>query len=322
MLSIRQSTAKHLLELACLDSCVVAMTADLSSSVGFDLFKQELPAQYIQCGIAEQEMLSMAAGLALAGQKPFAGSFAAFHPGRNWDQLRTSVCYNQAPVRLISSHYGLSVGGDGATHQCLEYLAITLCLPNLKILLPFNNPSAEWVIDRAYATDDLPTVIFQPRDVHPEYMDEIAIDAVERYGYAYLRESDQPTTLFITGGLISYETVSAMRILNQTKSGVDTCILVDLTGLDINQLASIISFYQRVVIVEEHQSFGGLGSLVFDIMLQNQVWKPIQHVAMEHQFGKSGLKTADLWRKYRLDAPSIVSKVNSFDEVGVKTQVK
>ncbi|GAB4144474.1 MAG: transketolase family protein [Patescibacteria group bacterium] len=308
---MRQTVAKRLFELAQKDSDIVAMTADLSSSVGFDTFKENLPEQYIQCGIAEQEMLSMAAGLALSGQKPFAGSFAAFHPGRNWDQLRASVCYNQAPVRLISSHYGLSVGGDGATHQCLEYLALTLPLPHLNVLMPFNNSSAEWCIDKAYAQNSAPTVLFQPRDSHPEIMEEINTSALEQDGFSYVSKSEKAKNLIISCGLVSYSAYQAMDIINQTDSHTDLVLIANLTGFNQERLVEIIQPYSNIIIVEEHQQHGGLGSLMLNFLSEHKLSKNVLQINTGRQFGKSGLSTSELWSKFGFGAISISDKIKN-----------
>jgi transketolase len=305
MNSIRQTTAETIYTLAKKDRQVIALTADLSSSVGFDPIKNELPKQFIECGIAEQEMMSLAAGLSLSGKKPFAASYTQFHPGRNWDQLRTSVCYNKTPVRLISSHYGLSVGGDGATHQNLEYLSLTLCLPNLKVYLPFNNESAKWCIQKMYENNDIGSILFQPRDKQIEQIEEISIKELEEFGFVYDCTNSPKTNLIITGGLISSEAYSLKE-----NSSVDYVFLVELTRLDTKKLSQIIANYQHITIVEEHQRHGGLGSIIFEINSTYGLGKKINHVCIDTAFGKSGLKTAELWKKFGIDSGSIINALS------------
>lgn len=291
--SIRQTVGKKIEELARTDRSVIAMTADLSSSVGFNRIKEEIPSQYIQCGIAEQEMMSMAAGLALNGLKPFCGSFAAFHPGRNWDQLRTSVCYNQAPVRIISSHYGLNVGGDGATHQCLEYLALTLPLPHIDVLTPFNNSSAEWSIKKAYDNNSYSTIIFQPRESQSEEVEEIDGDFDNGYVYLY----NQQPTLIISYGL----TVS--ECFKLTDCAVDFLFLIDLKQCTQQKIGPILHKYNRIMIVEEHQMFGGIGSIIFEIIAKSLInVSRIDHVGIPFIFGKSAPNASELYDMYSLSS--------------------
>jgi transketolase len=303
MTSIRQTIAQKLYEYAKSDPSVLALTADLSSSIGFDPIKNGLPNQFIQCGIAEQEMMSMAAGLALSGSKPFAASYAQFHPGRNWDQLRTSVCYNNAPVRLISSHYGLSVGGDGATHQNLEYLSLTLPLPNLSIFLPFNNSSAIWSITKMYTENSRGSVLFQPRESQSEDIDMIDCTELETNGFVYKKTGQtQANNLIISGGLIASEAYK-LKESGQT----DFLFLVELTNLDEQKLMEILKLYSNIILVEEHQEFGGLGSLVSQISNKNGKSANFHHLAVKKQFGKSALSGSELWEKYSIDSNSIQS---------------
>ncbi len=298
MTSIRQTVAQKLYEYAKTDPSVLALTADLSSSIGFDPIKTELPNQFIQCGIAEQEMMSMAAGLALSGSKPFAASYAQFHPGRNWDQLRTSVCYNNAPVRLISSHYGLNVGGDGATHQNLEYLALTLPLPNLEIFLPFNNSSALWCLNQMYHQNLHPSILFQPRESQTTEIDQVDISKLDEDGFAYVNNNSK--NLIISGGLIAGEAYSL-----SDSSNVDFVFLVNLTKLNSKQLSQIITKYSNIIVVEEHQEIGGIGSLVSHILNNEKILTLFHHIAIQKRFGKSGLSGQELWKKFNISAEQI-----------------
>jgi transketolase len=301
MPSIRQTVAQKLYEYAKTDPGVLALTADLSSSIGFDPIKNELPNQFIQCGIAEQEMMSLAAGLALSGKKPFAASYTQFHPGRNWDQLRTSVCYNNAPVRLISSHYGLSVGGDGATHQNLEYLALTLPLPNLEIFYPFNINSALWCIEKMYNQNSYPSILFQPRESQSVEIDLVDCTQLDLDGFVYLKTShDLAKNLIITGGLIASEAYKTKETRN-----TDFLFLVSLTNLNEIPLLEILKNYSNIIVVEEHQEFGGLCALLSHI--SNKHGKPtsFKHIAVKKQFGKSALSGQELWSKYSLDSKTI-----------------
>lgn len=302
MPSIRKTVASTLYNLALEDTGIVAMTADLAESVGFDKIREKLPNQFVEAGIAEQELMSMAAGFSLSGKKPVAGSYAAFHPGRNWDQLRTSVCYNHTPVRIISSHYGLSVGGDGATHQCLEYLSLTLCLPHLRVFMPFNTASSQWCTEQIIIENFHPSILFQPRMDHREELDNIELGDIGNNGFVFLKNEAEAKALVITAGLISDE---ALKVFEDEETPCDIVFLVDFTSYDQEKLAKLIYAYSKTIIVEEHQEFGGLGSLIYGLMARYRLARDIRHLCIRGDFGKSARDGKDLWLKYHIDNQSI-----------------
>ncbi len=306
--SIRQTIGKTIHEYAKSDKTVYALTADLAGSLGFDAIKEDLPQQFIECGIAEQEMMSLSAGLSLSGNKPFCGSFAAFNPGRNWDQLRVSGCYNQTPIRVVSSHYGLSVGGDGATHQCLEYLAITLCLPNLRVFVPFNNSSAKWCVDEMYNENSLPSIIFQPREKHSIEIDTIDSSNLEN-GFIFKKSNkkSQEKNLIITAGLVSSQAYNLES--DESSPSCDYVFLVDLTNINRTELSNLIKNYENLIILEEHQEFGGIGSIIFQIIAQQKISIQISHLCIKKEFGKSSSNGQELYDLYKLNTDSIKSKL-------------
>jgi transketolase len=306
MASIRKTVSKTLYQYAQQDENIVALTADLAESVGFDLIRDNLPKQFVECGIAEQELLGIATGFALSGKKPFAGSYSAFHPGRNWDQLRNSVCYNNTPVRLISSHYGLSVGGDGATHQCLEYLALTLPLPNLRVLMPFNSPSSVRCVDILIEESFYASCLFQPRADHDESFDSINTDSIGEDGYVYIEHEDEAKTLIITCGIISSE---AYKVFLLDSHACDIVFVVDFSNINKEKLAKTIYRYGHIVILEEHQQFGGLGNVVFEIMAIYKIAREINHICINSTFGKSARDHKELWDKYRLSSRYIAQAI-------------
>jgi transketolase len=306
MHSIRKTISNTLFELAVEDQNIVALTADLAESVGFDTIREKLPKQFVEIGIAEQELASLSAGFALSGMKPLAASYASFNPGRNWDQIRTSICYNHTPVRLLSSHYGLNVGGDGATHQCLEYLALTLCLPHLRVLVPFNNSSAKWSITEAINENHFPSIVFQPRADHNSLLDKIKIDELKEDGFVVLKNELESKVLIITTGLISSE---AMQVFDDGENAIDIVFMVDLTTYNQEKLAKLIYRYNKIIILEEHQEFGGLGSLIFGIMAKFKLAKDIRHLCIKNKFGKSARIGTDLWDIYQISAAHLSSHI-------------
>jgi transketolase len=304
--SMRQTFKQELENLVKSDPSIIALTADLSTSVGMNEIKNIKPKQFIQCGIAEQEMISLGAGLALSGSKPFCGSFAAFNPGRNWDQIRTSICYNQSPVRIISTHYGLSVGGDGATHQCLEYLSLVLPLPNLDVLMPYNNSSTKYAINYIYNQNQKGSILFLPRENHTEKIESLNTKGLTENGFTYFQtnENQLAKTLVISCGLIAGQAYT-------NKDYCDLLFMVNLTCFNETKFIEILQKYNQILILEEHQAHGGLGSLVFPYITSLTNRPKIKHICTQKTFGQSSSSGIELWEKHKLDSNSILKELTS-----------
>ena len=195
--SLRKSFGHTLTELAKQDERIVALSADLSSSVGLSEFAESMGARYVEVGIAEQNLVSVASGLAHIGKIPFAASYAVFNPGRNWEQIRTTVCLNNQPVKIIGSHAGLNVGPDGASHQMLEDIALTQVLPNMVVLAPGDAIEAQKMA-KLMVDDQRPNYIRLPRADLPTFS---TINDPLEIGKAYLlRQDDNPTVTIISTG--------------------------------------------------------------------------------------------------------------------------
>lgn len=295
----REGHAAALLELGKKDKRVMALTADLAQSFHYDKFAELFPERFIDCGVAEQNLMGVGAGLALAGKIPFVASFAAFSPGRNWDQLRISVCYSQANIKIISSHAGLNVGPDGATHQALEDLALTRVLPNLTVLVPCDYWEAYQATLAAYRHRG-PVYIRLTREKSP-----VLTAAKTDFKIRRLKifEEGRDLTIVVCGPLLS-EALLAAKELRRRKISADVINCHTLKPLDKKTLLQSLKKTKAAVTVEEHQIFGGLGGAIAELSAQNFP-VPLEFVAVRDSFGESG-QAEELLAKYHLKSQDII----------------
>jgi len=261
---------------------VVVLCADLSNSTRSAMFQKVFPERFIETGIAEQNMMGLAAGLALAGKIPFVSTYAVFCPGRNWDQLRVSVCYSNANVKLTGAHAGISVGPDGATHQGLEDIAITRCIPNLVVIAPCD------VIETRKAT------IAAARHVGPVYLrfarEKTPIITTEEtpfeIGKALIFREGKDVAIIGCGPLLYNVLLAAEELANE---GVEVMVVNNHTikPMDTETIINAAKTCGAVVTVEDHQIMGGMGSAVAEVLAQNYP-VPIEFIGMRDKFGESG----------------------------------
>lgn len=304
--SLRHSFGQSLLELARQDERIVALSADLAGSVGLGDFVQEMGRRYIEVGVAEQNLVTVASGLAHMGKIPFAASYASFSPGRNWEQIRTSICLNNQPVRLIGSHAGLNVGADGASHQMLEDIALMRVLPGMVVLAPGDSIEAAQ-FTRLMAQDSHPSYMRLPRVDLPVYNDPANEYQI---GRAYvLRQDDQPVVSVVTTGSMTGNALLAAQILSQKGITSEVVHVPTIKPLDQATILGSIGRTKVVVTVEEHQVSGGLGSAIAELVLESDI-RPTKfyRIGVNDRFGQSGTVT-NLWRHYQLDAGGIVEQI-------------
>ena len=306
--SLRKSFGHILAELAKQDERIVALSADLSSSVGLGEFAESMSARYIEVGIAEQNLVSVASGLAHMGKIPFAASYAVFNPGRNWEQIRTTVCLNNQPVKIIGSHAGLNVGPDGASHQMLEDIALTQVLPNMVVLAPGDAIEAQKMA-KLMIDDQRPNYIRLPRADLPTFS---TIDDPLEIGKAYLlRQDDNPVVTIISTGSMTSNALLASGQLFKQGIGTEVVHVPTIKPLDRETILASVGRTSITVVIEEHQTIGGLGSTVASLILESDV-RPTKflRIGVQDKFGQSG--TADqLWRYYGLDVDSIANNIKS-----------
>lgn len=304
--SLRHSFGQSLLELARQDEQIVALSADLAGSVGLGDFVQEMGRRYIEVGVAEQNLVTVASGLAHMGKIPFAASYASFSPGRNWEQIRTSICLNNQPVKLIGSHAGLNVGADGASHQMLEDIALMRVLPGMVVLAPGDSIEAAQ-FTRLMARESHPSYMRLPRVDLPVYNDPANEYQI---GRAYvLRQDDQPVVSVVATGSMTGNALLAAQTLSQKGIASEVVHVPTIKPLDQATILGSIGRTKVVVTVEEHQVSGGLGSAIAELVLESDI-RPTKfyRIGVNDRFGQSGTAT-NLWRHYQLDAGGIVEQV-------------
>jgi len=277
---------------------IVALTADVAESVRLDGFKAKFPSRFFEVGVAEQNLMGVAAGLAREGKIPFVSSYAVFSPGRNWEQLRVSVCYNHVPVKIASTHAGLTVGADGATHQALEDLALTRVLPGLTVVVPCDFEEAK---KATLAAIDRPGPVYLrlTRDKSPLMTSK---KTPFKIGRAEIFKSGKDVTIVACGPLL-YETLLAAKELATEHIHAEVINNHSLKPLDQKTLLASLKKTGCLVSVEEHQIIGGLESALAELTAR-YLPVPMEMVGVEDRFGESGPPQA-LLEKYRLTAPWI-----------------
>ena len=304
--SLRHSFGQSLLELARQNERIVTLSADLAGSVGLGDFVQEMEHRYIEVGVAEQNLVTVASGLAHMGKIPFAASYASFSPGRNWEQIRTSICLNNQPVKLIGSHAGLNVGADGASHQMLEDIALMRVLPGMVVLAPGDSIEAAQ-FTRLMAQDSHPGYMRLPRVDLPVYNDPANEYQI---GRAYvLRRDDQPAVSVIATGSMTGNALLAAQTLSQKGVASEVVHVPTIKPLDQATILGSIGRTRVVVTVEEHQVSGGLGSAIAELVLESDI-RPAKfyRIGVNDRFGQSGTAT-NLWHHYQLDVGGIVEQI-------------
>lgn len=261
---------------------VVALCADLTESTQISLFKEAFPNRFIEVGIAEQNLVTVGSGMAALGKIPFVSSYAAFSPGRNWEQIRTTACLNERPVKIIGSHAGLSVGPDGATHQMLEDIAIMRSLPNMVVLAPADSVEAE-KMTIAMVGDGRPNYMRLAREATPVFT---TAETPFELGKAYVYREGKDITLIATG-IMTYQALEAADKLS--KDGIDAEVIhvPTIKPLDHETILTSVKKTGAVVTAEEAQITGGLGGAIAELLAE-QLPTPLQRVGVEDRFGESG----------------------------------
>lgn len=304
--SVRGGFGEGLVEAAKQDDRVVALSADLVESVGFGEFAEHIGApRLIEVGVAEQNLVTVASGLAAMGNIPFAASYAAFSPGRNWEQIRTTICLNNQPVKLVGSHAGLNVGPDGATHQMLEDIALMRSLPNMVVLAPGDAHEAK-LMAAVMATDSRPNYVRLPRADMPLFSNQATFEI----GKSYTLRQGTDVALLGTGTM-TYQLLLAAEILaNQHSIQAEVVHFPTIKPLDEAAVLGAAQKCGRVVTAEEGQIAGGFGSSVAELLSEHLPVK-VKRIGVDNVFGESG-KTSELWQKHGLDIDSIVRSVVNF----------
>lgn len=282
---------------------IIVLDADLSKSTKTDTFKKECPDRFFNVGIAEQNLISVGAGLAAAGKIPFVSSFAMFATGRAFEQIRNAVCYPKLNVKVCATHAGITVGEDGATHQSLEDIACMRVLPNMTVVVPADEKETNAVIEWAAAYEG------------PVYvrLGRAAVDDVSPEEYTFTPgKSTQlidgsDVTIIACGALVG-PAVEASKALQNNGISARVINMASIKPIDVDAIVKAASETGAIVTAEEHNILGGLGSAVAEVIVAHKP-VPVEFVGVQDTFGESGTPT-ELMRKYGLTTDDIVNAVN------------
>ncbi|NNC94407.1 MAG: transketolase family protein [Chitinophagales bacterium] len=298
----RSGFGEGIFELGQSNSNVVALCADLSGSLKLNKFIDSFPDRFFQCGVAEANMIGVAAGLTIGGKIPFATTFANFATGRVYDQIRQSVAYSNKNVKICASHAGITLGEDGATHQILEDIGLMQMLPNFTVINPcdFNQTKAATT---AIADHVGPVYLRFGRPKVPVFIPESTPFEI---GKALKLQDGEDVSIFATGHLV-WKAVEACKVLAEKGIKAELINIHTIKPLDAEAVIRSVRKTGCVVTAEEHQRLGGLGGSIAQL-LAGEYPAPMEFVAVDDQFGESG-SPEDLMVKYNLDTPDIVSAV-------------
>lgn len=264
------------------DERVVALCADLTDSTQISLFAKAFPERFVEMGVAEQNLVTVASGMARAGKIPFTSSYAAFSPGRNWEQIRTTIALNDQPVKIVGSHAGISVGPDGATHQMLEDIALMRVLPNMVVIAPGDSIEAEKAT-LALAGNGKPSYIRLAREKTPVFTTE---GSPFEIGKAYVLHKGDDVSLLGTGSM-TYQLLLLARELENEGISAEVVHVPTIKPLDEETILESVRKTGRVVTAEEAQAAAGFGGAVTEL-LSEKLPVPVKRLGMQDHFGESG----------------------------------
>lgn len=283
---------------------VVVLTADLSESTKCLEFAKKNPNRFFECGVAEQNMIGIAAGLAVSGKIPFTTSYAAFSPGKNWETIRTTVIYNQANVKIAGHHTGIATGADGVTHQAIEDIALTRCFPNITIFTPCDSVQAYQVTLQA-AKINRPVYIRLSRNKTPVITTENISLELEKPQIFWKNEAPAATIFSI--GYMTYYALLAAKELEEEQIAVEVINVPTLKPIDEESIVQLVNKSGAVVTVEDHLVTGGLGSIIAEILAGKRPTK-MEFIGLQNTFAESG-EPEELLVKYQMDVPAIKNAV-------------
>ena len=293
-----------LLEAGKRDERVVALCCDLTESTRTHLFAEEFPERFIQVGVAEQNLASVGSGMAAMGKIPFIASYAMFSPGRNWEQIRTTIAYNNANVKIVGAHAGVSVGPDGATHQAIEDIAIMRALPNMIVIAPADEHEARKVA-LAAAKHEGPVYFRLGRSATPTVTTPDSPFTIGKAERMYSRDENHEKKVgIVSTGSLLFNALMAAEQLNKEGIGASVLHMATIKPLDTEALIEFAKEHGSIVTVEEHQINGGLGGAVAECLSENCPTKMVR-VGVHDVFGESG-EPDELISHFGMDTPAII----------------
>ncbi len=302
--AMRDAYGDALLELGASNPNVVVVGADTTGSLKSGVFSSKFPERFFNVGIAEQNLVSIAAGLALAGKVAYAGTYAIFVPGKSVDQIRNNICYPDLNVKLVCSHGGISVGPDGASHQQVEDIAIMRSIPKMKVIVPADAPSTKGSI-KAIASIPGPFYVRLTRSATPVVYES---EFEYKLGSANLLRDGSDAAIFACGIMVP-EALSAAQDLKARGVSAAVIDLHTIKPIDSETIEKLAQQCGRVVTAEEHNIMGGMGSAVAEVLGERRP-TPMKRVGVMDSFGESG-QAGELMKKYGLTASDIAEAASS-----------
>ena len=301
---IRNGFGLGLLSAGELDANVVGLCADLTESTQMHLFAEKFPKRFIEVGVAEQNLVTVASGMAHMGKIPFVTSYAMFSPGRNWEQIRTTITYNNVPVKIVGSHAGVSVGPDGGTHQAIEDIALMRVLPRMVVVAPCDSIEAHKAT-LALATNNQPSYLRLAREKTPIITTEESPFEIGKANLLW--DTDNPEAVIIACGSLVHNALLAASEMWHQGTSVLVLNLHTIKPIDEKVVIEVAKRAGAVVTVEEHQQAGGMGSAVAEVLARNYP-VPIEFVGVPDVYGQSG-EPNELIKHFGLDPKGIIEKV-------------
>ncbi len=294
-----------MLKAAELDESIVGLCADLTESTKMNLFADRFPKRFIQVGVAEQNLATVASGMAAMGKLPFISSYCMFSPGRNWEQIRTTITYNNVPVIIAGSHAGVSVGPDGGTHQALEDIALMRVLPRMNVIVPCDSIEAKKAT-LAVAKLRQPAFIRLAREKSPVITTEDTPFEIGKAQIVYETDGIAHVGVIACGALV-HNAMKAAQKLEKEGIRVKVMNLATIKPLDVDAIVALARETKAIVTVEEHQVAGGMGSAVAECLAQ-YLPTPIEFLGVQDQYGQSGTPL-ELIEHYGMGVKDIISAV-------------
>jgi transketolase len=285
LVPIRQGFGEGLLEAGTLDESVVGICADLTESTKMNLFAERFPKRFVQVGVAEQNLVTVASGMAAMGKMPFVSSYAMFSPGRNWEQIRTTIAYNDRGVVIVGSHAGVSVGPDGGTHQAIEDIALMRVLPNMIVIAPCDSIEAKKAT-LALAALKKPAYLRLARDKSPIITTNETPFQIGKAQILFETDGLAHAGVIACGALV-HNAMRAAQKLEKEGVRVKVMNMATIKPLDVEAILALVREVKSLVVVEEHQKAGGLGSAIAELLAE-KFPTPIEFVAINDEYGQSG----------------------------------
>ena len=307
LVKIRDRYGEILPELGARDEDIVVLTADLAGSTRTKYFGEQFPDRFFNLGITEANMMGMAAGLAQEGKKPFVSTFAVFATGKPWEQIRQTIAYQSAPVRIVATHAGITVGEDGASHQVLEDIATMRVLPNMRVVVPADVTQTEAVIKKIATDITEPVYVRLARAAFPVVYEECNFD----FGTANVVREGNDITI-CAAGLMLANALNAAEVLQEKGIEAEVIDLVSVKPIDEETLVKSVQKTGKALTVEEHNVINGIGSAVAEVLSERQP-VPLYRMGMQDEFGQSG-PAYELVEHYGLTAQDIARKARHWAE--------